>query len=249
MSYPDDLAAEVRALLRTLKNQQQAKYLLQDVQDFLNFHQDKLISDLQLEERLAEVVARANDLIEEEGFKPDYSIDEIREKSRDLTLDHARLLELASKYEEEMDDEEYEEYSRLKDIREKARLDSLPWPTCCEAIRRYPAIVLELPDPEGDSQKEPHWQASLSEHMLRKCEIYYAPEESSPKDYYDLMPIAKFCPYCGQPLPKVKLKDKIPDSVGNWEDGNHCSSCGERCMSCKCDWPQAAYEIVQESNS
>lgn len=54
-----------------------------------------------------------------------------------------------------------------------------------------------------------------------------------------------FCPNCGAKLPKIKLKDKLPEKVLVITDGGYyCNTCHERLNECQCTPPERMWEII-----
>lgn len=58
------------------------------------------------------------------------------------------------------------------------------------------------------------------------------------KHTFDNIPIVRFCPYCGQKLPKMVLKKAPPQNshlCTVTDGGYYCDTCNERLDACICD--------------
>lgn len=134
--------------------------------------------------------------------------------------------------------------------RTSAILSMIPLPTCCEAATKYPAVTFQVDfqdpdeDAEFDEEKPPftgkgRWYVILSDTFKQERAAQY-------EDYYRTPhPEPKFCPYCGAGLPKMVLKDPVPETVCRVLDGGYyCSTCRDRLNECVCDPPSSAFEPV-----
>jgi len=114
----------------------------------------------------------------------------------------------------------------------------IPTPTCCDAAKHYPAVTFQVADVEGRRPTRGYWHAHMSESLARRYAV--GPDGSV---WLSAMPEAKFCPFCGAPLPEMVLKEPIPKTVSVVLDGGYyCSTCKERLYSCMCDPPASAFE-------
>ena len=53
-----------------------------------------------------------------------------------------------------------------------------------------------------------------------------------------------FCPFCGQKLPPIRMKDPLPEPVMTMDDGGYyCSTCHERLHCCECRPPEEMWEV------
>lgn len=50
--------------------------------------------------------------------------------------------------------------------------------------------------------------------------------------YSNTIPV-RFCPYCGEELPHIVMKDRPPKGVC-LDDDSHCGNCNQRKMCCNC---------------
>jgi hypothetical protein len=110
--------------------------------------------------------------------------------------------------------------------------------TCCEAAKTYPAIYFDVEIygdyiPVGTAA----WRACMTDPAGRGI----AHDEY--REWVVNQPAAKFCPYCGTPTPKMKLKDPPPKGVMKCTDaGYYCDTCEERLRCCQCKPPEFNYE-------
>jgi hypothetical protein len=159
----------------------------------------------------------------------------------------ARLGALRKQMNEGIDlsvDEEIE-YDHLVHTRDLERLTMVPRPTCCAAARWHPAVWFLVSVYHGDSHaNDGHWETLVynkAARELRTLELQGARDAEIAKE----QPAAKFCPYCGAPLPTMRRKAIIPATVMRVTDGGYyCDTCKERMSNCFCDPPEAAFEVV-----
>jgi hypothetical protein len=121
-------------------------------------------------------------------------------------------------------------------------------PTCCEAAQKYPVITFDidtgfLTNPKDyDSDKvDGDWRVHSSSELLKWF-------MDGTQRYYINRPPARFCPYCGEPLPKmVRKKEPPPPPVRRIiGDSGYCETCKERLQACICDPPEVAFEPLIE---
>jgi hypothetical protein len=150
-----------------------------------------------------------------------------------------RLLELRKK--EETDDglssEEDRAYGNLLDERRTEQILSIPHPTCCEAIQKYPAVAFWIDSYFSGlaySEAPGRWRAALHEERAEYLRLRHGAEPA---------PDAKFCPFCAAALPAMRRKVPAPEGICRPDDGgDHCLRCGERLINCLCDRPETAFE-------
>ena len=134
------------------------------------------------------------------------------------------------------DDEEYDDL--LVDRRVEMAL-AIPRPTCCQAAQDYPVVTFHVKAYEGDSgTNEGSWEAHMHSGLLR--------EFAHRVEFFKNMPPAKFCPFCGTPVPKMQRVDK-PDVCRVTDGGYYCDTCKERLSNCLCDPPEAGFEPVKDA--
>ena len=57
-----------------------------------------------------------------------------------------------------------------------------------------------------------------------------------------------FCPRCGLELPKIRVKEKLPERIVTITDGGYyCDTCGDRLNECRCSRPEDIWEVINES--
>lgn len=155
--------------------------------------------------------------------------------------DLQRLKELSSHprgaaFAERTEDEEIE----LEELIEKRHEDqvlSIPVPTCCNDIIKYPPIRFYINGDSDTSKTEGVWAIALDSKLSE-------PQRAGNfSKWYAEEPAPKFCPYCAKALPKMKRKKPKPEDICKITDGgHHCDTCNERLMSCICLPPEAAWE-------
>ncbi len=160
--------------------------------------------------------------------------------------DWKRLQILRSKGEDGLNEEEFEEYTNLSKIWDQERIDNLPLPHCCDAIQKYPAIYLYQDDHGMIEKGKVFWRASLNEHYTRIVTLRKHTTPAELMAWYRETPEAKFCPFCGTSLPKMKLKKPFPKQTCVLDKtGNYCKTCKESLRACDCHLPESAYEPVE----
>jgi methionyl-tRNA synthetase len=103
-------------------------------------------------------------------------------------------------------------------------------PTCCEAGTQLRLGYLNYYTEDKDFflKTKPEW-------LVRLWDVHYETDRAH---------AIQFCPFCGKPLPKIRLKVKIPKRVMTMTDGGYyCDTCGKRLMECNCLPPEVMWEI------
>jgi len=120
----------------------------------------------------------------------------------------------------------------------------IPILTCCEASRNYPTVTFTVDFGEKSEDGKGYWYVRSNS----KLEDYYRPSEAKmDPSWYENRPHAKFCPYCGTPVPKMRRKDPAPKTLTVVTDGGYyCDTCSERLNCCMCDPLSSAFEPVRE---
>jgi hypothetical protein len=147
--------------------------------------------------------------------------------------------------------EEEQELEHLVDERIWESIRKTIRPTCCEAAQKYPVITFEVdsgldtkfyvPDNYDSNTANGDWRVHSSSELLKWF------SDGTVRYCLDRPP-ARFCPYCGEPLPKM-VRSKIPPPppvrrvIG---DSGYCATCKERLQSCICDPPEVAFEPLIE---
>jgi hypothetical protein len=152
--------------------------------------------------------------------------------------DIAKLKELMLKEEDgELVGDDFYQLDSLQIKRNLDKAKLIPTPKCCQAIQEYPVVWFCLnyhKDGKNSLEVDGNWHITIPEN----------PGVKRSYEWYGNFPSPKFCPFCGEDLPKMKIKDPVPDYIAVIEyDSNYCETCGERCISCLCDPPEAAWEI------
>lgn len=144
-----------------------------------------------------------------------------------------------SRSEEDIDDPELE-----PDPRYKGQVT----PGCCEEMRKTEAVFLAYP---GDFL---YGDFDMTDEACRDPERF----KKTPPGWYLLSPKggsrhaalmseieAKCCPFCGKPLPALKLRAEPPEKVVSITDGGYyCDTCHERLECCVCANPVWLWEPV-----
>jgi hypothetical protein len=132
---------------------------------------------------------------------------------------------------------ESREHDRLYDARRLQIARMIQRPTCCAAAKKYPVVTFEVADVEGKRPTRGSWVAHMSERLGT---ILRGRDGAA---WWDEMPDAKFCPFCGTALPVMVRKEPAPKTVSLVLDGGYyCSNCRERLDACLCDPPSFAFE-------
>lgn len=154
----------------------------------------------------------------------------------DIHQRQARIRELSAKdLHHGLDRAEYLELERLRDENQMARLNAQPVPTCCADAKEYRTVQFSVPDDASGSPKSGTWYPSFIDQN-------WDPNERS-SAWYESMPPARFCVFCGTALPKMRLKATPPEPLCKIDDGGYyCSTCHERLHACTCLPPAAAFE-------
>lgn len=119
-------------------------------------------------------------------------------------------------------------YGHLKKLREKYT----PRVNCCKAAKLFPAVFFSVEYGKyGDTDKgKGYWQAHVNVQELNWSKI---------KEF----PAAKFCPYCGKNLPKMRRRRKRLEDVCRVTDGGYyCDTCSRRLSTCICLPIEANFE-------
>lgn len=160
-----------------------------------------------------------------------------------------RIQELRGK--RDLSTEEEQELEQLIDERTWESIKKTVRPTCCEAAQKYPVITFEVdsgldtkfyvPESYDSDAAEGDWRVHASSELLKWF------MDGTPRYYIDRPP-ARFCPYCGEPLPKmVRSKVAPPPPVRRViGDSDYCATCKERLQACICDPPEVAFEPLIE---
>lgn len=140
---------------------------------------------------------------------------------------HARLRHLASRDEDDLMEEEFDELENLRVAWYRTCEDAQPTPQCCADSRAHLAIVFVV-DVYDEHDSRPAWRLRLA----------------SPRSFENgRPPVPTFCPFCGTRLPTMTKKAVPPAPLMVCTDGgNHCDTCEERLSSCTCWPPETAYE-------
>jgi hypothetical protein len=105
-----------------------------------------------------------------------------------------------------------------------------PTPGCCEEMRIHPAAIFCVEIGSDSRLSEGRWLAS------------YETKAAGPR-HYDTPAIAKFCPYCATPMPKMRRR-RGPLVVSVITDGGYyCDTCSKRLSQCSCLPPEAAFVV------
>ena len=165
------------------------------------------------------------------------------------TMSLERIQELRSL--EELSTEEVQELERLLDVRTWEAIRKIVRPTCCEAAQKYPIITFDIdsgldtkfcvPDDYDSDKVDGDWRVHPSQELSSRF-------MDGTQRYYLDRPPARFCPYCGEPLPKMVRKRVPPPPpvcriIG---DSGHCETCKERLHACICDPPEVWFEPLIE---
>lgn len=88
---------------------------------------------------------------------------------------------------------------------------------------------------------KPIWRAGMSVDF----NIFNA---AHPEASIFARPPAKFCPFCGTPLPEIERitkKKELPGRLYTPEaDGDYCGTCDARSMNCTCMYPECGWRTV-----
>lgn len=115
-------------------------------------------------------------------------------------------------------------------------LRDIPLPKCCDAVQSVAAVRFAVCI---TGEVGPQWTVATHDFLQR--EIGY---EGYPA------PAAKFCPFCGTALPKMRRKAKPPKRISTCTDGGYyCDTCKERLHACCCRMPESAWEPVPSSGN
>lgn len=146
---------------------------------------------------------------------------------------------------------EQAEWEALCEKRHNDILSMIPLPMCCENARKYPVVTFSVdetdPEEEDDEPEEgdalPPLKAT-ADWYIEVADKFLSVRRSEHEDYYSVpWPSPKFCPYCGASLPKMRLKDPVPETICRVLDGGYyCSTCDDRLNECMCDPQSSAYE-------
>lgn len=103
-------------------------------------------------------------------------------------------------------------------------------PECCEAVKENLTVVLRYDEGHyyGTMTDKPKWK---SYGWNSKYECHHLRE-------------VKFCPHCGTPTPKIRLKKKSRKKICTVSDGGYyCDTCDDRLNECQCAPQEALWEI------
>ena len=104
-----------------------------------------------------------------------------------------------------------------------------PLPACCAGMRSHPVVNLRVHGHEMEKKRadDPELRVSWE---LRSMDVWRA---------------AHFCPYCGEKLPRLRLKAQLPEPLRIMGDYG-CGNCGERWGDCTCNPIESAWECVED---
>lgn len=104
-------------------------------------------------------------------------------------------------------------------------------PLCCVKIGQQPVVRAKysLADWPNVLKIPPRWMATS------RARVH---EEHSAREV-----VVTHCPFCSAKLPEFELRKNQPKYLNSGEE-DHCSTCGERNMSCYCSYHQARWEPV-----
>lgn len=117
-------------------------------------------------------------------------------------------------------------------------------PDCCEQARLgliqlcWGSIVLRTKDPASVyANIPPDWRLMSSSTIARYHEdpaVFYEKLDSA---------IVRFCPFCGEPLPKILPRERAPTPIHVPDRyGDYCKTCKERVSACSCYPPEFYWE-------
>lgn len=131
--------------------------------------------------------------------------------------------------------EEAREYQRLAELRNQEIWDSMPRLQCCDAAKEYFPMRFSV------YGKEPGWRIQEYDELRR----YYPDQDKIYSiEHLDNEPHARFCPYCGAPVPKMRPRGKPIPGVSDWDsETGYCGTCAERDNYCVCLPSECAYEV------
>jgi hypothetical protein len=120
---------------------------------------------------------------------------------------------------------------------------------CCEDNHLVGAVYLSFTEKEWDDfhvgdlppETPPRWfVAPTDTRHVKKGSGPYDLEFIGPRE-------AKFCPFCGKPVPPVRKKKKKFKRVARVTDGGYyCDTCRERLDGCRCVPPHFLWEAGVE---
>lgn len=153
---------------------------------------------------------------------------------------HPDIIKLKELEEKEENDELIgDDFYQIDSLQIKRKLDGsklIPTPKCCKTIQEYPVVWFCLnynQDGKNSLEVDGKWHITIPDN----------PRIKRSYDWYRDFPYPKFCPFCGEDLPKMRRKDPVPDYISVVKyDSDCCETCGEN-MRCYCDPPEAAWEI------
>lgn len=147
-----------------------------------------------------------------------------------------RYQELSTKDTCTLTNAEDREMSQLWERLHSEGLRAGPKLTCCQAIQTYPTVYLSVGESTEGPPETARWRAML------------VPDSMDPNQrdstWYENLPEAHFCPYCGTALPKVRRKADPPKPLRVSGGGHYCDTCEKRLGGCMCLPPAAAFESV-----
>jgi len=163
-----------------------------------------------------------------------------KKKERKIHPEIIKLQELRRLEEDDkLTEEQGYEMDRLQTSRRQARVTLAPSLKCCKEIQDYPAVFFKIDyrNKEGKNSLEAAGGWHIEIPQVYDRDFYRT------REWFANLPSPKFCPFCGTPLPKMRRKDPVPEFIATYDyDADYCNTCGERCMCCQCDPPEAAWE-------
>lgn len=126
--------------------------------------------------------------------------------------------------------EETVELDQLMQALEVVTAAYMPTPGCCEEMRLHPAATFAVEYNDDSRLGEGRWLASYE-------------TKTAPPRHSETRAIAKFCPYCATPMPKMRRR-RGPLVVSVITDGGYyCDTCSKRLSQCGCLPPEAAFVV------
>lgn len=116
-----------------------------------------------------------------------------------------------------------EREKEIEESKQRRRQYTFVMPECCQTMIDTAAVVLLTPEGVeiGKLDGTPKWGVRTGD-----------PREG----YYDTFGFkeAKFCPFCGQPVPEIERRTTDRKVMVVTDGGYYCDTCGERCNCCSC---------------
>jgi hypothetical protein len=152
-----------------------------------------------------------------------------------MNRDRLHQLNLKRRSMGSLTDAEEEEIDRLYEELRSVKIAATPHPKCCAKALRYRTVYFSVQEVYDVCEpKEGRWRP------------VYIPMDWDPNvrdtPWYEGLPDAKFCGFCGELLPKMTRLKTPPQPLCRITDGGYyCDTCEQSLEACECLPPSAAF--------